>query len=407
MMIPTRIHGLIDYGVAALLGGLAMAPGLPRPVRRTLGAAAAYHTAYSLLTDYEGGVTPALSMRQHLALDAMGGAALIGAGLSLRRASEADRALLVGLGTIELAVVALSSNAPRRGPGQGSMTGRLLGHEAAHHGHQAAYHPLDTPKPAAEGVWVVDSILPNPMGAVLGVRMTVIRLPDGGLLLHSPTRFTYALKRELERLGPIRHLVAPNIAHWTFLKEWQDHLPETVSWAAPGLRDRAQVRRSGVRLDHDLFATTPAEWGGAIEVVPVPGAAGFQEMAMFHAPTRTLVLTDLVMNLEPPKVPLPLRPLAWLFGMLAPDGMPPPYLRAVVKRRHAEAAEAAARLIALEPERVVFAHGRWFETNGTEQLRRSLRWLFTVGKRGAGGPARVEPLKPDGHGGVTLAAEPL
>ena len=408
MKIPTRVHGLIDYGVAALLGGLALAPGLPRPIRRTLGAAAAFHTSYALLTDYEGGVTPALSMRQHLALDAMGGAALIGAGLSLRREAEADRALLVGLGLVELGVVALSGSQPRRGPGQGpGMVGRLLGHDTGHHAHHAAYPPLDTPKPVADGLWVVDSILPNPMGAALGVRMTVVRLPDGALLLHSPTRFTFALRRELERLGPIKHLVAPNIAHWTFLKEWQDHLPDSTSWAAPGLRDRGQVRRSGVRLDHDLTEAPPAEWGGAIEIIAVPGAAGFHEMAMFHAPSRTLLLTDLVMNLEPPKVPLPLRPLARLFGMLAPDGMPPPYLRAVIRRRHARAAEAARRLIELEPERVVFAHGRWFDRDGTEHLRRSLRWLFPIAGRGAGGPQRVEPIKPDGHGGVTLASEPL
>ncbi|MBP0443247.1 DUF4336 domain-containing protein [Roseomonas sp. SSH11] len=383
MKIPTRIHGMIDYGVAALLGGLALSPGLPRPVRRALGSAAAYHTAYSVLTDYEGGTYPAISMRQHLALDAMGGAALIGAGLSLRRVSDADRALLVGLGLVELAVVALSSSRAPRGPGQGSgMLGRLMGQGHSHHGHQASYPPLDTPKPVADGLWVVDSILPNLAGSVVGVRMTVVRLPDGGLLLHSPTRFTFALRRELERLGPIKHLVAPNIAHWTFLKEWQDQVPDAVSWAAPGLRDRGQVRRSGVRLDHDLSETPPPEWGGAIGIVAVPGAAGFHEMAMFHEPSRTLMLTDLIMNLEPPKVPLPMRPLVWLFGMMAPDGMPPPYLRAVVKWRHAEAAEAAKRLLDWRPERVIFAHGRWFERDGAEHLRRSLRWLLP-GRRSA------------------------
>ena len=375
-MIPTRIHGLIDYGVATLLGGLSASGRLPPPVARLLGAAGAFHAGYAALTDYEGGVTPALSMRQHLALDTAGGAALLGAGLLMRRQPDGARALLVGLGIAELAVTALSSAAPRRGPGQGSgPVARLMG-AAEGHAHGVAYPPLDTPKPVADGVFVVDSLLPNPIGAVAGVRMTVIRLPDGGLLLHSPTRFGQALRAELEAIGPIRHLVAPNFAHWTFLKGWQDAVPGTTSWAAPGLRDRAPVRRSGLRLDHDLGDTAPAEWGGAIGMVPVPGGAGFREMALFHAPTRTLVLTDLVINLEAPKVPAAFLPVAWLFGVLAPDGMPPPYLRAVVRWRHAEAAAAAARLVALAPERVVFAHGRWFRRNGTEHLRRSLRWLL-------------------------------
>ncbi|HEY8613929.1 MAG TPA: DUF4336 domain-containing protein [Roseomonas sp.] len=404
-MISTRLHGLIDYGVAALLGGLSACHSLPPSARRALGTASAYHTGYSLLTDYEGGVKPVLSMRQHLALDALGGAALLGTGLAMRRESDETRALLIGIGLAELAVVALSSTAPVRGPGQGSgPVGRLLGRDEEAVAHQVGYPPFDTPKPVAQDVFIIDSLLPS---APLSVRMTVIRLPDGGLLLHSPTRFSHGLKRELEQIGPIRHLVAPNIAHWTFLKDWQDACPDTVSWAAPGLRERSQVRRSGVRLDHDLGDLAPAEWGDVIEVVPVPGGGGFHEMAMFHRPTRTLMLTDLVMNLEPPKVPLLMRPITWLFGMLAPDGMPPPYLRAVVKWRHAEAVRAASRLIELRPERVIFAHGRWFERDGTVALRRSLRWLWTRGYQEPK-PARrgVGPLLTD-NGSATVSTKPL
>ncbi|WP_458095852.1 DUF4336 domain-containing protein [Roseomonas sp. WA12] len=380
-MISTRLHGLIDYGVAAVLGGLSLSRALPPAARRALGTAAGYHTVYSLVTDYEGGVKPVMSMRQHLVLDAIGGAALVGAGIRMRGESDATRALLVGVGLAELAVVAFSSNAPVRGPGQGSgPVGRLLGRDKAHdgHGHGVAYPPLDTPKPVADGVFVVDSLLPNALGAVLGVRMTVIRLPDGGLLLHSPTRFSRGLLRELQAIGPIRHLVAPNIAHWTFVKDWQEAVPEAVSWAAPGLRDRAQVRRSGVRLDHDLGKTAPAEWGGVVETVLVPGGGGFHEAAMFHRSSRTLVVTDLVMSLEAKKVPVLLRPLVWLFGTMAPDSMPPPYLRAVVKWRQPEAAAAASRLVAFEPERVLFAHGRWFERDAAARLRHSLRWLLAA-----------------------------
>ncbi|KAA2215322.1 DUF4336 domain-containing protein [Pseudoroseomonas oryzae] len=293
----------------------------------------------------------------------------------MRRQSDEARALLVGLGLAELAVVALSSSQPVRGPGQGSTAQRLLGH-----GHAASpdtgYPPLDTPKPVAEDVFVVDSIMSAPLDVPLPVRMTVFRLPDGDLLLHSPTRFGFPLLDSLRRIGRIRHLVAPNIAHWTFLREWQRHCPDAVTWAAPGLRDRGQVRRSGVRLDHDLSETAPPDWGGAIQVVEVRGGAGFCEMALFHQPSRTLALTDLAMNLEAPRLPALLRGVARLFGTTAPDGMPPPYLRAAVRLRHREAAAAAERLVALRPERVIFAHGRWFERDGTAALRHSLRWLL-------------------------------
>jgi len=376
MTISTRLHGAIDYGVAALLGGLSAFRALPPSVRGVLGAAGAYHAGYSVLTDYEAGLQARLTMRQHLALDALGGAALCGAGLLLRRQPRGARALLLGAGLAELAVVALSSARPASGPSQGSgPVGRLLGHAAAS-SDRAGYPPLDTPKKAAEDVFVVDSLLPGALGTMLPVRMTVIRLPNGELILHSPTRFTPGLRRELEAIGRIRHLVAPNIAHWTFLEGWQRRCPDATTWAAPGLRERSQVRRSGVRLDHDLGDAAPPEWGDAIALATVPGGFGFREIALFHRPTRTLILTDLVLNLEPDKLPAPMRPLMRLLGVVAPDGMPPPYLRAVVRLRRRAAKQAASRLLELRPERVVFAHGSWFAQDGTDALRRSLRWLL-------------------------------
>jgi hypothetical protein len=374
MLISTRLHGMIDYTVALMLGGLAACPAVPVSIRRLLGAAGAFHAGYAVVTDYEGGAKAGIGMRQHLALDALGGAALVGAGLLMRRQSTAARAGLVAAGLAELAVVSVSSSQPRSGPGLGfGPVGRLLDPEARW-AERASYPPLDVPKPVAEGVFIVDSQLSGTMGSVLPVRMTVLRLPDGGLLLHSPTRYSIALKQALDAIGPVRHLVAPNLAHWMFLKDWQTAYPDATTWAAPGLRDRKQVRQSSLRLDRELTGEAPAAWGGEVELVMVPGGLDFYETALFHQPSRTLLLTDLVMNLEEQKVPLLLRPLAWLFGMT--DGMPPPYLRAVVKLRREAAASAARYLVSLQPERVIFAHGQWFEQNATSALRQALRWLL-------------------------------
>jgi hypothetical protein len=206
--------------------------------------------------------------------------------------------------------------------------------------------------------------------------MTVIRLENGDVLLHSPTRFDARLKADIEALGPIRHLVAPNIAHWSFIEDWQRECPQATTWAAPHLRERSQVKASAVRLDRDLPDRSPSEWAGEIEQVIVPGAAGFREVAFFHRASRTLVLTDLIANLEASKLPLPARAFAWATGTLAPDGKAPAYLRLIVKRRRAAARTAVGELVAFAPERVIFAHGRWFERDGAAQLRRSFDWLL-------------------------------
>lgn len=370
--ISTRSHGMIDYAVAGLFGALARSGSLPGPVRTVLGSAGAYHTGYSLLTDYEAGLRPRIGMRTHLALDLLGGVALCAAGAAMTRQPAGARALLVGAGLSELMVVALSERQAGRGPGRGvGWVGRMFG-RAGQSG--VSYPPLDVPKPVTQNVWVVDSLLPGLAGRVIGVRMTVIRLRNGDLLLHSPTRHSPALQRALTRLGRIRHLVAPNLAHLSFLPEWQQACPGATTWAAPGVALRGVVRRGELRVDQQLGEAAPRAWGGDVSLVMVPGVAAFHEAALFHAPSRTLVLTDLVLNLEPQKVPALLRPLIGWAGSLAPDGMPPPHVRTIMKLRGPEMVQAAERLLALRPERVVFAHGAWFERDGTARLRNSLRW---------------------------------
>jgi hypothetical protein len=238
------------------------------------------------------------------------------------------------------------------------------------------YPPLDVLKPVADNVWIVDSGPQHVGGLSLPVRMTVIRLGNGDVWLHSPTRFNSELRRAIDILGPIRHLVAPNVAHWTHLKAWQSCCPEATTSAAPNLRQRSQVQKQGVRLDHDLTESPPEAWGGEIEQVIIPGGAGFREVAFFHKPTRTLLLTDLIQNLEPEKLPLGTRVFAKLTGVQAPHGKAPAYLRLVVRLRRNEARQAVSRLVAWAPERVIFSHGRWFDRDGTAALKRSFAWLL-------------------------------
>ncbi|MDF2972150.1 MAG: hypothetical protein K0R61_2600 [Microvirga sp.] len=238
------------------------------------------------------------------------------------------------------------------------------------------YPPLDVLKPVAENLWIVDSGPQEAMGLSLPVRMTVIRLSNGDVWLHSPTRYNAELRREIETLGPIRHLVAPSIAHWTHLKGWQGGCPAAKTSAAPNLRTRPQVRKAGIRLDRDLTGSPPDDWGGEIEHIVIPGGAGFREVAFFHRPTRTLILTDLIQNLEPEKLSLGTRLFARLTGVDAPNGKAPAYLRFVVRLRQKEAKQAVSQLIAWNPERVVFSHGRWFDRDGTASLERAFAWLL-------------------------------
>lgn len=376
-MISTRLHGAIDWGVAAAMGAAASGRALHPATRRVLGAAGAFHAATSAATDYEAGWWPLLTIRQHYACDVLGAAGLCAAALGLRAPPARERALLLAAGLAEIGVVALSATRTVAGPGRHGPVARvLLGPEADA---RAGYPPFDAVKAVADDVWVVDAAPMHRALLPLPLRMVVLRI-GGALMLVSPTPHSPEVQAALEALGPIRWLVAPSMAHWMFVRGWQAACPGAAAWGAPVLARRGVVRRAGLRFDRLLADGSVTEWPG-IETVRVPGGLGFEEFALFHAPSRTLVLTDLVTNLEAERFPAPLRPVLRALGMAAPDGRAPAYLRAIVSLRRREAAAAADRLVALAPRRVMFAHGWWFGTDAAARLAWSLRWLRRRGAR--------------------------
>jgi hypothetical protein len=145
--------------------------------------------------------------------------------------------------------------------------------------------------------------------------------------------------------------------------------------AAPGLPQRRPVRRAALPIDRELSGSPPPDWADDLDQIPIPGM-GFCEVAFLHRRSRTLVLTDLVVNLEPDRLPALVRPLARLMGVTAPEGRAPPYLRLIVRLRRKEAGLAAQRLLDWQPERVVFSHGAWFDADGAARLRRALDWIL-------------------------------
>jgi Domain of unknown function (DUF4336) len=237
------------------------------------------------------------------------------------------------------------------------------------------YPPLETLKPVADGLWIVDSGPIHILGLAIPIRMTVVRLTSGDMWLHSPTRYSKDLHKQLEQHGPIRHLIAPDVAHWSFLHDWQRAAPEALTSAAPGLRERRNVRKAGIKIDHILSDSAPQFWSADLEQLTVRGLS-FSEVDFFHRASRTLIMTDLIQNLDAERMPAVGRILAKLNGVAAPNGRAPLYLRAALRMKKQQASHAATQMVQWAPERVIFSHGRWFDHNGTEALQRSLDWLL-------------------------------
>ena len=122
---------------------------------------------------------------------------------------------------------------------------------------------------------------------------------------------------------------------------------------------------------------TPGVAMHTIVLIGPPGVGkGTQGTVLASAVGMAHITTgDLIVNLEPQTLPPHMALGAKLIGSAAPHGKAPVYLRLVIAARRDAASRAAQKLLALEPERVIFAHGDWFERDGTARLRDAVHWL--------------------------------
>jgi hypothetical protein len=63
-------------------------------------------------------------------------------------------------------------------------------------------------------------------------------------------------------------------------------------------------------------------------------------------------------------------------GAADPDGKAPIDMRATFRRHRAQVRAAVETMIGWNPDRVLLAHGRWYDRDGTAELRRAFRWAL-------------------------------
>lgn len=238
------------------------------------------------------------------------------------------------------------------------------------------YEPLYTLKPVAPDIWLADGDVISFYGLPFPTRMTVVRLGDGSLWIHSPIQAEERLLREVSALGPVRHLVAPNWIHYAFFPAWQQVFPDSVGWAAPGVNKRAQDYGVPARFDRDLENSPPSEWSVDLDQRVVYGSSVHQEVVFYHRLSRTLILTDLIENFEREKVSFWHRYLIAFAGTQDPDGKAPIDMRWSFRDGRAVLRATIEELLSWAPERVILSHGRWYDRNGTAELRRAFRWVL-------------------------------
>jgi hypothetical protein len=243
------------------------------------------------------------------------------------------------------------------------------------------YEPLNEYKPLGPDIGIVDGPLEyfTTAGVTIplpfSTRMTVVRLKNGDLFLHSPIAFEATLAGRLQSIGRIGHLVSPNQFHYAHIGEWSRAFPDAVTWASPGVRTRARARGIVVQFTTDLGAQAPDEWRNEIGQTVIPGGI-FGEIIFFHKLSKTIILADTILNLELDKLRQPWRFAAWLTGMYYPKGQLFFGMRLPLLLQRRKTRAAVEKMLSWQPERIILSHGRCFETNGDMVLRRVFAWAL-------------------------------
>jgi len=236
---------------------------------------------------------------------------------------------------------------------------------------------MPQPKNLASNLWIVDQSDFNTGIAKIGTRMTVIKLANGGLFLHSPTKLDDETKRSLDAIGEVRAVVAPSRAHHLFVSDYVKTWPSAKLYGPPGLVGdipglRARIgARPDLKLDSTLGDEPQPEWANEIDQHLFKGFTGLNEVVFFHRPSRTAIFTDLVFN-----VPADFKD-AWLFYTLvgARGNFGPHRLIRLGIRDHKAARESVAKILEWDFDRVIVTHGDVLESGGKPKFTAAFAYL--------------------------------
>jgi hypothetical protein len=218
----------------------------------------------------------------------------------------------------------------------------------------------------AEGVWIADA--PQKfLGWQLGTRMTVLKLGDGSLLVHSPVALDDTLKSEIEALGRVAHIVAPNLYHHLHAGNAAKAFPAAKLHGPAGLIKK----RPDLDFGAVLGEQSEPGWPDALESLEIRGSL-LGETVFFHRPSGTLVSADLIENFS--------RADDWwtrlyleaggIYGKVGLSRM----LRLAYRDRK-QARRSIDRILDWDFNRIILAHGDPIVSDASDALRETYGWL--------------------------------
>ncbi|HRE92447.1 MAG TPA: DUF4336 domain-containing protein [Myxococcota bacterium] len=206
-------------------------------------------------------------------------------------------------------------------------------------------------------------------GLWLPTRMTIVKMAQGELALHSPIPIDDALAQSIAELGEVTLILAPNNFHNLFLRKACERYPQAQVWGSPGLpKKKPDLVFTGL-----LDKGTRPPWSDVLTPFFLDGAPGMSETVFIHRPSKSLIAVDSFFNLRSAKNGFSRFMLKFTssYGKAAQSRI----WRMMVKDRKAMA-ESTRPLLAEDFDRVVMAHGAVVDQDAKTTFEKAAAWLY-------------------------------
>lgn len=223
-------------------------------------------------------------------------------------------------------------------------------------------------------IWVAEQPF-RYFGLSVGTRMTVIRLTSGELVIISPIQVDDLTIRQLNEVGDVKHIVAPNLYHYLFTSSFKAVYPEAKLWVAPGLESkRPELPVDQVIEDGSNFlAEVECLLFDGFRTFGLSGPAPLNECIFFHPENHTLVLTDTAFHFDE-SFPLVTQLASRVIGGY--KSLSPSVLERLATRETEKVKQAVQTVLAWDFKRVIMAHGTIIENDAKQKFREGYEWFL-------------------------------
>lgn len=217
-------------------------------------------------------------------------------------------------------------------------------------------------------IWTMDYPV-KLFGVAFNARMSVVRLADDSLLLHSPGPIDDVMAGVIAELGEVRYIVAPGLFHHMHVVQAQDRYPLAETYICPGV----ERRNPRLRFDWILGSRAPGVWCDTMDQVLIRGSRYMWEVAMLHKPSKTLLLVDSIEYFTDQTCGVNWMLKAWWKVVLRMWNKPKPALEYQFGWRDKRAAQTSLRsILEWDFDKIVLSHGDNITRDAKDKAR--LAW---------------------------------